>query len=70
MDVIVTKIVISVDHNVLSIELAFNILQRKVFADNKLNVFILTLDVDEVKEATEHIKNCCFSNLNGTYTYT
>ncbi|KAL4113621.1 hypothetical protein QTP88_017214 [Uroleucon formosanum] len=64
MDVIVTKIVISVDHNVLSIELAFNILQRKVFADNKLNVFILTLDVDEVKEATEHIKNCCFSNLN------
>ncbi|XP_022179951.1 uncharacterized protein LOC111040365 [Myzus persicae] len=65
MDVIVTKVVISVDHcNVLSIELAFNILQRKVFADNKLDVFILTLDVDEVKEMAEHIKNCCFSNLN------
>eukprot|EP00102_Acyrthosiphon_pisum_P012036 XP_008181026.1 PREDICTED: probable malate dehydrogenase 2, mitochondrial isoform X2 [Acyrthosiphon pisum] len=64
MDVTVTKVVISVDHNVLSIELAFNILQRKVFADNKLNVFILTLDVDKVKETAEHIKNCCFSNLN------
>lgn len=68
MDVTVTKVVISVDHNVLSIELAFNILQRKVFADNKLNIFILTLDVDEVKETAEHITNCCFSNLNGTYT--
>jgi len=68
MDVTVTKVVISVDHNVLNIELAFNILQRKVFGDNKLDVFILTLDVDEVKETAEHIKNCCFSNLNGTHT--
>ncbi|KAL5239951.1 hypothetical protein ACI65C_007361 [Semiaphis heraclei] len=61
----VTKLVISVDHcNVFTIELAFNILQRKVFADCKLDVFILTLDVDEVNETAEHIKNCCFSNLN------
>lgn len=70
MDSIVTKVAISVDHcNVLSIELVFNILQRKVFADNKVDIFILTLDVYEVKEMAEHIKNCCFSNLNGTYTY-
>ncbi|XP_050057200.1 malate dehydrogenase-like isoform X2 [Aphis gossypii] len=64
MGFIVTKVVISVDHSVLSIELAFNILQRKVFADNKLDVFILTLDVNEVNETVEHIKKCCFSNLN------
>ncbi|XP_015367358.1 PREDICTED: malate dehydrogenase-like [Diuraphis noxia] len=61
----VTKLVISVDHcNVFSIELVFNIFQRKVFADNKLDVFILTLDVNGVKETAEHIKNCCFTNLN------
>ncbi|XP_060843487.1 uncharacterized protein LOC132923475 [Rhopalosiphum padi] len=64
MAFIVTKVVISVGHNVLSIELAFNILQRKVFVDNKLDVFILTLDVNEVIETAEHIKKCCFSNLN------
>ncbi|XP_025193944.1 uncharacterized protein LOC112593655 [Melanaphis sacchari] len=64
MDFVVTKVVISVNHNVLSIELVFNILQRKVFADNKLDVFILTLDMDKVNETAEHIKKCCFSNLN------
>lgn len=64
----ITKIVISVNHNTLSIELVFNILQRKVFADNKLDIYILTSDVDLVRNMAVNISKCCFFNLNGSYS--
>lgn len=63
--VVITKVVISVNHTMLSIELTFNILQRKVFADNKLDVYILTSNAGDIKVMTEHIEKCCFSNMNG-----
>lgn len=62
---LMTKVVIYVNHDMFSIELAFNILQRKVFSNNRLDVYILTSDVDLVRQKTVHIKKCCFSNLNG-----
>lgn len=60
-----TKVVISVKNNVFSIELAFNIFQRKVFSNDKLDMYIITTGVDEVKEMAKYIENCCFSNMNG-----
>lgn len=62
---LIIKVVISVNHNMFSIELAFNILQRKVFSNSKLDVYILTSDVDLMRHKTVHIKKCCFSNLHG-----
>lgn len=63
--VVITKVVISVDHAMLSIELIFNILQRKAFSENKLDIYILTSNADNIKEMTEYIEKCCFSNMNG-----
>lgn len=60
-----TKVVISVGCNMFSVELAFNLLQRKAFADSKLNLYILTSDADAVKEMAVHVKTFGFSNMNG-----
>lgn len=61
-----TKVVISLGCNLFSVELAFNLLQRKVFADSKLDLYILTSDTDVVKEMAAYIKTFGFSNMNGT----
>lgn len=63
------KVVISLDYSMFSVELIFNILQRKVFAKKNLNIYIVTKDVDEVQEMMVHIEKCCFSNLNGNSLY-
>jgi hypothetical protein len=62
----ITKVVISLGCNMFSVELAFNLLQRKVFAENKLDLYVLTFDTDAVKEMAEYIKTFGFSNMNGT----
>ncbi|VVC29137.1 Lactate dehydrogenase/glycoside hydrolase, family 4, C-terminal [Cinara cedri] len=59
----IVKVVICVENNVFSIDLAFSLLQRRVFADNKLFLCILTTNVDEVKEMAAHVEKCCFSNM-------
>lgn len=65
----IIKVVISVDYSMFSMELTFNILQRKVFAKKKLDIYIVTKDVNEVKDMMVHIEKCCFSNLNGNNLY-
>lgn len=65
----IIKVVISVDYSMFSMELTFNILQRKVFAKKKLDIYIVTKDVNEVKDMMVHIEKCCFSNLNGNSLY-
>ncbi|XP_050535006.1 uncharacterized protein LOC126902025 [Daktulosphaira vitifoliae] len=58
------KIVILGDYKVFNIELVFNLLQRKVFANLKLNVYIVTSDVSEVTELIICIERSAFCNLN------
>lgn len=65
----IAKIVISVDYNMFSMELTYNILQRKVFAKKKLDICIVTKDVNDVKTMMVYIEKCCFSNLNGNSLY-
>jgi len=59
------KVVISVDDGMLSMELVFSILQRKVFANTILNVYIFTSEMNKVLVLAEYIEKCCFSNMNG-----
>lgn len=64
MDLII-KVVICMDSNAFGVELAFNLLQRRVFADGKLILCLLTRDVDGVKEMAAPVEKCCFSNMIG-----
>lgn len=59
------KVVICVDGNAFGVELAFNLLQRRVFADGKLILCLLTRDVDGVEEMAAPVEKCCFSNMIG-----
>lgn len=59
------KIVVSIDNAIFCIEFVFNLLQRRVFGNCKLDLNILTSNVEKVKEIATNIEKCAFSNMNG-----